>query len=415
MTQIRLNQIKNLIDIDKGYHPILNVLFQKCKHPVLSVVRNFFVGICCCILLLSVAYGFFELFKSYANATALCVHCSMYVFFSVFILTIKRLYSSLHGEREQCLLKALPVKNSEILIAIFIKNLKRNLYISSFFYCIACFAFLYKYSSLNICFVCFVLAFVVPSLAILFSMFLCFLRNKFFKERRKEDGNGILNYNSKTVLNSLITFERKNIYHFSTLKMELITQNILFILVSLLSVYVHRFFIVAYVLHPALSAVNYSSFSREGKFHFILKSLPLNDNDRFYAKIIAYVRQVLPVILLCLFFVALKLESWDIICFIPSFVFCIVNMAIVGVLCSKRNSNFCWVEQREATRVNVGVILKCFTIAFLTCSMVFIPESLFVIKIVAILIVTVFNVVLTILGVRKISLMSKPHESLDCC
>ena len=377
-------------------------LFKKYKHPILGILCNILVGLCCCILLLSVVYGFFILFMSYESVFFLTTCCSIYVFGTVLIFTIRSLYSSMYDEQEQNLLKSLPIRQSEILTAGYLNYLKESLFISSFFYVVAIVVALYKYSSLKYCFVYLFLSFLVPSLAIFFSMLLCTLKRSFSLKKELESENDKLYLKNESTLKSLVCFEKKNIFCFPTLKVELISQFILFFIVTLLSIYVNQIFIILFVLHPAFTAVNFSSFSREGKYHFLLETLPVNFQKRILSKIIAYVGLVVPVILLCMFFIAVMLKSWIVIFYSVPFILCIVNMTIIGLCCSKKRAIFNWINQREAIRLNFNAILKCFAIALLTSFVVFIPESLMTINVIVILSITVFNIVFFIVGMKRI-------------
>ena len=403
MTQIRLNQIKNLVDIKKNYHPILSVLFKRYKHPILGVLCNIFVGLCCGILLISVAYGFFVLFMSYATEYTLAVRCSAFVFFLALIFTLRSLYSSMYGKQEQNILKSLPIKRSEILTAIFINYFKEILLISSLFYLVAVVVSLYKYSSLKYCFVYLVLSFLVPSIAIIFSMLLCALKRRFFSKKKLRVKKANWTKKNESTLKSLVRFEKKNIYSFPTLKMELISQFVFLVVTTLLSIYVNQIFIISYVLYPAFTAVNFSSYSREGKFHFLLETLPVVSPKRFCSKIIAYVSLVVPQILLCMFFIAIMLKSWMVVLYCIPFILCILNMTVIGLFNSKKNAKFDWTSQREAVRVDLSAILKSFAMALLTSGVVFVPETLLTIKVIVALLVSIFNIVFFIVVMKRIT------------
>lgn len=394
---MRFNQVNNLFAMRDNYHPILSRLFRKYSSPVVSLVMNSIVG-CSCFILLSVAFlGLFYFYSTLEKEQIFCIAVSLIIVYS-FLSTIKSAYAFMYSGQDVNLLKTLPITKSETLISIFTYFYKNQILFSIYIISSAIYSIIKNDFSLQILLEGILLALIVPAGTIFFVMVLSSFIHSISCLVSISKRNKKLKFQKNTVLSSLIKFEWDNIKLFSSLKTEIIIELVMSAVFTSLAIKTNLKYLALLALYPAISMINVSSFSREGKFHNILQTMPIANRKRIIAKVFFYLTMISPI-----FVFFYTISYFKIRCLIiplglfPNLLF-LLNIAMIGVKTDKRNPKTKWTNPQEAFRMNFLVFFGSILIGTITEALIFCPEWLMITnQYLGILGATTFNLIFCLL------------------
>lgn len=395
---MRIRQIRNLLSIRNNYHPFLNTIFRNYGNSIV----NLFVYLIAIISGLVVLAGFFFLLLFFFNQSGINIFytSSKLVFMYSLLFTLRAAYSYLYSGADQNILKALPIKRNEIIVANIIYFYRNQLFISFFVFTTAFVA----HSKLNVPLMVLglLLFLIVPLSGILLSLFLSSI---FFSIRcsiKKDNLGKKLIYNKQSVLISLIRFERICLFQFSSLLIEYISFIFLYICIIFAAINRNYKLLGIILLFPAMSVMNISSFSREGTYHNNFETFPISDRVRVFSKALFFYSIHSPFLLICFFLLFFVIHNvFVILALIPSSIL-FINIALSGICYDKKTPMIDWTNPQEAIRLNIPLLLFSLLLGAITALFIFLPDLVFISSSTGLIIATLFNILFFIALLRKI-------------
>ncbi|WP_170861501.1 hypothetical protein [Fibrobacter sp. UWB7] len=372
-----MRQVINLLAMRDSYHPILSRLFKKYRYPVISIIMNGIVG-CSCFILLAVAFlGLSFFYTTVDQDKIIYIACGLIIVYS-FLVTVKTAYAFFFSGKDIDLLKTLPITKTEIFASNFVFFYKNQILFSLYIISSAVYSLLRDAFSLEVLLEGLVLAFLIPAITILFVFFLSLIIHFFSQFFTDSRINEKLKFKKRSSFFSLVIYEKKNLLLFASLKTEILLQWVMSIVFTAIAFKVNYKYISFISLYPAISMINVSSFSREGKFHNILQTLPIDNRKRIMAKVTFYMLLVFPVFILCygtLF--AMTRKILILLLLIPNLLF-VLNTSLMGVKTDMKNPRIYWTNPQESFRMNFLVFFSCIFLGVVTELLTFYPDLFFI-------------------------------------
>ena len=370
---MRIKQLKNLFIMRDSYHPFRTRLFRQYRSTAISVIMNGIVGCSCFILLAVVFLGLSFFYSSIGANQVLYVVCGL-IFLYSFLITIKTAYAFMYSRNDINLLKSLPVTHSEIFVCDFFYFYKNQILFSLYITASGIYALIKNNFSLKLLLEGLFLALLMPAATISFVIILSAIIHFFSQNFSISSRNKKIEFRKTESFSSLIKFEKYNLSSFSSLKVEILMQwgmSLVFTVIALKTNFKYLSFIS---LYPAISMVNNSSFSREGKFHNILQTLPIDYKKRIISKICFYMLLVFPIFLVSygiIFIMSREIIILLILC--PNLLF-IINTSLIGLKSDMKNPKTHWTNHQEAFRMNYPIIFINILLLSITELFSFYPE-----------------------------------------
>lgn len=404
---MRIKQVKNLLAMRDSYHPILSRLFRKYRSVAVSIIINGIVGCSCFILLSTVFLGLSFYYTSIESNQVLYIASGL-IFVYSFLITIKTAYAFMYSGKDINLLKTLPITQSEVFACNFVYFYKNQIPFSLYIIASAIYALIKNNFSPKILLEGFFLAFIVPAATILFVMVISTIihfLSHFFVILSK---NKKIKFKKMSSFLSLVKYERKNFSLFSSLKTEILMQWVMSLSFTVIVLKTNLTYLSFISLYPAISMINNSSFSREGEFHNILQTLPIDSKKRIMAKVFFYLLLEIPIFVVCYGIIFAKTKEIIILfLLIPNLLF-ILNTSLIGLKSNMKNPKTHWTNPQEAFRMNYPVFFGCILLGIITELLAFFPEFIliknqFIGIVVSILLNFLFFLCLQIKGINSIT------------
>ena len=374
---MRVRQVINLLAMRDGYHPILSRLFKKYRFPVVSIIMNGIVG-CSCFILLAVAFLGLSFFYTTVDQYKIIYIASGLIIVYSFLITIKTAYAFLFSGKDMDLLKTLPITKAEIIASHFVYFYKNQIWFSLYIIASAVYTLLRGVFSLGMLFEGLALAFLIPAITILFVFFLSLIIHFFSQFFTISRINKQLKFKKLSSFSSLVIYEKKNLLLFASLKMEILLQWVMSLVFTVAAFKANYKYISFISLYSAISMINVSSFSREGKFYNILQTLPIDDRKRIMAKVVCYMLFAFPIFIVCyVTLFAMTRKILILFLLIPNLLF-VLNASLMGVKADMKNPKIYWTNPQDSFKINFLVFFGCIFLGVVTELITFYPDLLFV-------------------------------------
>lgn len=389
---MRLQQICNLQPL-YDRHVIRRALFKKHSSPILSIVLNFVVLLSVLFFVIFFFFSFCQFFVNYDSFfEALSICCKLSIS-SCFFLSVFKECDFFSNKND--FLESLPVSKAERLFALQISIYKSEIFLSLFFFLsLAISIQSFDLTNVLIMIICTVIS---PLIAIPFSVVVGYILSYTHRIRKiaiKKEPHKEFNLKA-----FLLKCEIKNLLRFPSLIMELVFQVIFYGIVVVISIFNPKF-ISLFLVYNSLSSINSTSFSREGRMFDFLRSLPLNNKDRFLPKILINLLYSLPLLFLCLFIVSFKSASYHILFYSIPFTLSIINITVTGLRKGAENPTVEWVNHQDALQINYSSLASCLAISLATIIVLFNPfnES----QVFNIIVLTLINIFILVYNFLKL-------------
>ena len=359
-------RIKKLTAIRDNYHPLINKLFRRYPSKIISVIMNLIVGLCCFVLLAAAFLSLAYFFSGYGNVNKILSVSDGMIFIFCFLTTIKSVYAFLFSGKDLNLLRSLPVTRFEIVASNGIYFYKKQILVSLYLISAALYGLMkFEPNWLQIA-GAILSGLFIPLASISLSFFLAFLIHQSVKRIEILKIHSCLTFSKKPPLLSLLKFEIKNFRRFASLKMEIVMQIVFSVALTICAINFDIRYLAAIAVYPALSMINVSSFSREGEFHNMLETFPIDKVKRFMAKTLFYLLIELPILLICFMMAALKKDDMSILLLLIPSIFFLVSITMVGIKVDCKNPKIHWTNPQEAFQMNFVFLFASLFLGLLT-------------------------------------------------
>ena len=364
-------KVKSIQAIFDKRHPLLSRLFRRYSNSsAVNFMFNFIVGISVVFLLSLALYGTVAYFIALADSFSILKQCSVFLVTGTLFVTVRQQCDFLDEKsKDNEVLQVLPIKKSEIILALQCHLYKNTLPLILFFLL----AFIISTVSVRtaLCSVLLgtILCFLAPILGLLGSFAIGVFISKSMRNLQDKHLVHPVIFKEKNLIWTLVSFEFRNLLKFPSLITELIMQVVFCVSILYCSVMINPKLIVCVILFNALSMINVSSFSREGKFHDMLDTIPIKASVRVSSKSLFYFLLSLPCLLISFIIVFVIYPNSEIFFLIP----CCLNIWAVsecGLFHSRKNETVNWSTIQEVFKIDyqclfVSIGLSLVTVYFL--------------------------------------------------
>ncbi|MBO7431188.1 MAG: hypothetical protein J6U56_09315 [Spirochaetia bacterium] len=377
----------------------MNKLFKTYKSKTITLIINSLMGLNYIFLLSALSIGLYFFF-SIKEGTEILLSSSKLVLLSSIIFTTRSAYNILYSGSDQALLKALPVHRNEIIIANTIYYYSSQIIISLYIFTVAFLANGSFNLQFTIIFILFII--IVPLIGIILSFFLSCVIHLIISHIKKNEQKKNLFYIKKSLLFSLILYERNNFFLFSLLITEFVSFIFLYIYILFISLRTNITIIETLLIFPAITMINISSFSREGSYHNTLESFPIPKKTRILSKALFFYILHLPLLFICFFVTSLKSNNnLFLLTLIPTSIL-FINTALFGLAHDKKAPKIDWTNPKEVFQINLPHLFLNIFLGICTALPIFHSDLLNISPITGLLTAIIFNLVIFIFRFKRI-------------